>query len=470
MATTVAGIIQRNGTWHFRWVLPDAYRPLVGKWEIHKSLKTDSRTEALARAAELEREMRARFEAMLAGRGPMGDGLDRFSTAVRIAQGLGVSYKSAKDLAGGRVEDILARIELARDAAPDAGPHALIAAVLGGVEQPGLRLSALADHVEELAKDENRFKNETQLRKWRGGNRRALAQAIEAIGEDIPVRDFTAEHAMKHLLWLEKKVARKEIAADTVKKELTYAAGCLKRYYRAAGVVDAPRPYAGLSVSKGVAKLNHKSKDERRKRELDVEWIKSTLLAPGLLEGLNPEARDILLVAVETGCRQSEIYNTPLADINIHNEYPHFLLRPVEGVREIKNTASERIVPLVGVALSAMRRIVARGGFKTYAGKDSWSAAVNKYLRERGALPEGHTIGGLRHAWEGRMRRAGIAVDERGVMMGHSVSLIRDREEYGDFTLEERLAFAQRVALDVADPVAHLGDGVKAAPRKRRQA
>ncbi len=184
---------------------------------------------------------------------------------------------------------------------------------------------------------------------------------------------------------------------------------------------------------------------------------------------MNPEARDILLICVETGCRQSEIYNTPIDDIDVDGQYPSFMLRPVVNVREIKNNASERVVPLVGVALSAMTRVAARGGFKRYAGSDNWSAAVNKYLRDRDALPSGHTIGGLRHSWEGRMRRAGIAVDERGVMMGHSVALIRDREEYGDITLAERHALALRVALDIADPVAHLGDEMVVAPRRSRR-
>lgn len=465
---TMAGILQRGTKWHFRWVLPDEFRAIAGKKEIHKSLKTDSRTEALARAADLERELRSKYEAILAGKAAPADGLDAFSAAVRIAQGLGMSYKSAKDLAAGKVEDIVARVQAAREASPDATNPGLVAAVLGGVEQAGLRLSALAEHIEKISVDENRFKNHTQMRRWRNGNKRTLAQAIEAIGADIPVRDFTKEHAMKHLLWLENKVKKGEIAAETVKKELTYAAGCFKRYYRAAGVVGAPKPYATLAVAKGIAKLSHRSRDDKRKKELPLEWIRDELLAPGALDGLNAEARDIILICVETGCRQSEIYNTPLKDIHVSHEYPYFLLQPVLGTREVKNTASERIVPLVGIALSAMKRVVARGGFKTYAGKDGFSAAANKYLKERNILKDGYTIGGLRHSWEGRMRRIGIAIDERGIMMGHSVSLIRDREEYGDFTLKERHEFARRVMLDIEDPVAHLGDTAVAKPRKKR--
>nr|WP_299847945.1 DUF6538 domain-containing protein [uncultured Paracoccus sp.] len=448
--------------------MPDSYRDVCSKREVHKSLKTDSRTEAEARAKEYERELRSKFEALLAGRTTPDQNIVAFDTAVRIAQGLGMGYMSAKELAGGSVEDLLGRIETARDLSPDASNRGTIAAVLGGSEEPGLRLSGLADHVEQISADENRFKNQTQMRKWRNGHKRVMTQAMEAIGQDILVRDFTAEHALKHLLMLEKKVVTQTIAADTIKKELTYAAGCFRRYYRAAGVVNPPRPYAGLSVSKGVIKLSHKPADSRRKRELPLDWITDTLLLPGLLDGMNPEARDILLICVETGCRQSEIYNTPLVDIDVHGDYPSFTLRPIIHVREIKNNASERVVPLVGVALSAMRRVVARGGFKRYIGRDTWSAAVNKYLRERNALPDGHSIGGLRHAWEGRMRRAGIAVDERGVMMGHSVALIRDREEYGDITLQERHALARRVVLDVADPVAHLGEDVVVASRHQR--
>lgn len=49
----------------------------------------------------------------------------------------------------------------------------------------------------------------------------SMAQAIDAIGEDILVKEFTTEHALKHLLMLEKKVVGQMIAADTIKKELT---------------------------------------------------------------------------------------------------------------------------------------------------------------------------------------------------------------------------------------------------------
>jgi len=62
----------------------------------------------------------------------------------------------------------------------------------------------------------------------------------------------------------------------------------------------------------------------------------------------------------------------------------------------------------------------------------NYSAAVNKYLRSNGLLPEGVTIGGARHSWEGGMKRAGYEMDNRGELMGHSRKARRGREVYGD--------------------------------------
>ena len=50
------------------------------------------------------------------------------------------------------------------------------------------------------------------------------------------------------------------------------------------------------------------------------------------------------------------------------------------------------------------------------------------------------------------MKRAGIALDVRGVMMGHSVKAILERAVYGDeMPLPEKLKLAMKVVLDVPD-------------------
>lgn len=448
-------IIKRGKTWHFRWSLPQRYRSIAGKNEIHMSLKTDSESEATRKAAELKRTLKAQYEAVLSGK--VGSPPQSYADTVKRAADLGVEYQTAAQLAKGDIKVLLQRVTLAEKLSPDATNGLVVAALLGGAVLPDIRVSALAEHVEEIANAENSFKNDDQMRIWRNGRKRVVAQMLEAAG-DMQVKDFDAFHAQLHVRLLEEKIAKNQITATTAKKELSIAAGMLRHFYKDAKVLKPPKPYEGQHVSKGIAKLNRKSPNDQRKREIPAELITGALLAPGALDGLNAEARDILLICVETGCRQSEIFNTPLDDIHLDHKYPHFYLQPILGIRELKNDASERHVPLVGVALSAMRRVVKRGGFKKYAGKSAWSPLVNKYIRENKILPEGYTIGGLRHSWEGRMRRAGVHTDDRGVMMGHSVANIRGREEYGDYLLQERYEIAQSLAFAIEDPVAHLGD------------
>lgn len=116
----LAGIVLRGRIWHFRWVVPKEYLEVAGKKEIHRSLKTDSRSEAHARALDYERELRSKFEAILGGQSSPEQQTVPLDVAIRIAQGLGVPYKSAKEIAAGRIEDILSRIETTKEISPDA--------------------------------------------------------------------------------------------------------------------------------------------------------------------------------------------------------------------------------------------------------------------------------------------------------------------------------------------------------------
>src|SRR5690606_34678926 len=98
-----------------------------------------------------------------------------------------------------------------------------------------------------------------------------------------------------------------------------------------------------------------------------------------------------------------------------------------EDPRELKSAASIRVVPLVGVALEVFRRFP--DGFPRYREREeTLSQLVNKYLRNNGLTPTpSHTLYGLRHSMEDRMKDAGIGDDLRRIILGHRI----DREEYG---------------------------------------
>jgi len=177
-----------------------------------------------------------------------------------------------------------------------------------------------------------------------------------------------------------------------------------------------------------------------------VDWIRNRLLAPGALDGLNEEARDALLIMVNTGARPSEIVGALPEELAVEAEVPHLRIRAREG-RTLKTAASKREVPLVGVSLEAARRAAARGGWSKYLLKpDTLSANVNKFLAKNGLkeTPR-HTAYSLRHSFEDRLLEAGVDDRVRARLMGHAYG---KREAYGTGGSLKFLAKAvERIAL-----------------------
>ena len=140
---------------------------------------------------------------------------------------------------------------------------------------------------------------------------------------------------------------------------------------------------------------------------------------------MNPQARDILLTVVNTGCRPSEICGLEERHIHLEHNIPHFDL--VEEGRELKTEASIRKVVLVGVSLEAMRRNPT--GFKQYRGKHTTlSTSVNKYLRENKLIPDDLSFYGLRHSFKDRLRTISIEDSLKDQLMGHT----ENAESYGE--------------------------------------
>lgn len=464
------GVVNRNGHWHLRYVVPKRYRGIEPRSQIWISLKTDSEREARKMAATIESDLTARLEArLLSGGKDPGQVEERYKAVVATANAMGLSYVQAGALLEGDPAELVRRLNFAAAHDPEARRAEVADAALGVVATPELILSGLAAKVIEVSKHENRHKNARQMNDWENNMKRSLRTLQAALGRDVPVMSIGQAEARLHRKKLQERVAAGEITALTASKDLTYASGALRRYYEHLALAEPPKPYAGVTIVDKFA-------EESRKLEFSDEWIRSVLLTPGPLEALNAEARDALLVILETGCRQGEVLDLPAEDIHLDDPVPHFELRFVEtgedGAegREIKNKASRRLVPLVGVALAAMKRHPA--GFPRYRAKDSFSAAVNKYLRDNGLMqsPE-HTVGGLRHSWESRLKAAGFDNEDRAEMMGHSMKVERGREVYGDTAeLERRAAIARAVAFDVPDPFAEIGTRVVPKPRKKKGA
>ena len=441
-------ILLRGRTWYLKRRVPKRYASVEPRPVLWESLKTDSKSVALGKAERVWAGYIEGWEALLSGRD--GEAEARFRAAQDLASMRGFSFLPAAQVAERPLQEVLARVESAR--APNGQPDPVVAAgVLGGAEEPRLMLSELVARDETISAHDNRFKSAQQMRLWRNPRKRAVANLIAALGGDRPVVEVGAAEARQHKRWWQARIAEEGQSAQTVNKDFNYLAGMFARFYDDFDHPDPPRPYAGVSLKDRHAKLN-------RKGEVPIEYITERWLAPGAFDGLNEEARDILLISVETGCRQSEIHDLPAVAFQIEAPIPHILVKNEESDdpderREVKNRHTARPVPLVGVALAAARRHPE--GFPRYRGKRGYSGLLNKYLRTHDLVPKGVTAGGIRHTWESRMKAAGIPMDDRAELMGHSVSAARNREIYGDtMDLKTRRDRAASIAFTVPDHLA----------------
>jgi integrase len=450
----VPKIFQRGkkGLWCLRYWVPDRFRGVEPRKELFVSLKTTDGADAMRAALVVQQEVLAGLNARLLGQTAPG-GREHYARVRDLALARGFTYRPVADLAEGSLEELLGRVESLAATDPSAADGAAVAALLGGVERPVLLLSQAADRVEEIQDYANRMKGPSQLYVWKRPILRYFSRLRTAIGTDKAVLDLTQKDAVAHRDLLLKDVKARKLNTASARKELAETAKWIRAIQEADGVLDGVRPYDRVRIeSDGFEK-------KKRKPEFSDEWIRATLLTSGPMAGLNSEARDIILIALETGCRQAEIHDLPAHRIFLDEPIPYAMLEHDEGLKEQKNNASVRPVPLMGVALAAMRRRAANGFFPRYGGTRAFSAAANKYFREAGLFPTPeHTLGGLRHSWEKRLKKAELESDDRGEMMGHSVGAARGRQVYGDLmTVEERAEIVRRVVFDVPDPFADLG-------------
>jgi hypothetical protein len=111
-------------------------------------------------------------------------------------------------------------------------------------------------------------------------------------------------------------------------------------------------------------------------------------------------------------------------------KFPHICIRPrsdPRDPRQVKTKTSIRKIPLVGISLEALK--AHQEEFPRYKNKEnSLSAALNKYLKENNLLQsQEHSVYSIRHAFEDRMKVAGIGDELRRILMGHQLG----RERYG---------------------------------------
>jgi hypothetical protein len=138
---------------------------------------------------------------------------------------------------------------------------------------------------------------------------------------------------------------------------------------------------------------------EKSRSPFDPDFIQNRLLSVGARDGL------------------TEIVNLQPNAIFLDAPIPYVRIQP-DG-RRLKTEDSLREIPLVGVALAAMK--MRPNGFPRYQDKSSsLSALVNKFFGDNGLRPsKDHTLYSIRHSFKDRLIAAEASDTLIDSLMGH---------------------------------------------------
>lgn len=412
--------LRRESTLYIRKRVPRRYGEVETREFVWISLHTDSETQARIKAPTIWQEMIEAWEAKMVG--ASADAEAAFAAAKNLAARRGFRYLPAAAVAKLPTEEILRRVEaVAAKSRPGRPDRLEAAALLGLAKEPKFTVSKALAAYWQIADDKTLGKSADQIRRWENPRKKAVAGFIAAV-DDRPIDEITTEDLGAFKASLSARVRAGEIVASSANKDLIHFLTVIEDVARA----------KNIALRFNRAKLMFKQEDADHRPPFTEKWIKEKLLAPGALEGLNPEARAILLGMVNTGYRPSEGAQLTAAQIRLDGPVPHISIEPV--TRALKTKHSKRIIPLVGVSLEAFRAFP--NGFPRYADNPALSATINKYLRENGLLetPE-HSLYSLRHSFEDRMLAAGVDERIRRDLMGHALQRMR----YGDGAAMEHL-------------------------------
>jgi integrase len=241
-----------------------------------------------------------------------------------------------------------------------------------------------------------------QRKRWRWPRDEAIEMFMEALGGDRLLPDVT------RLSPTHCSVLDGEIIIATANKSIRHAASTFRTLNRKEQW-NLPDTFQHAIIE---------GEKDGKRGMYEAEYIQDNFLAEGAFAGVNPEARGVLYLMVETGIRPSEACGLTEDDIQLDCLVPHIIVG--DARRELKSDNAQRMIPLVGVSLMAMQ--ANPNGFPRYWDKaGSLSALLNKALQARGLRPlKKQSLYSLRHSFESRLTVAGVDDPVRAELMGHT--------------------------------------------------
>lgn len=411
---------KREGFWYLVRRVPAQYAVLDRRGIVRLStgirICDDPRAvTAQKEVLRLDAELARYWRDLAAGRDP--EAAKRSRWAVETASRFGFPYVELADLNAGPLIELVKRL-LAVDGLEPLQREKVLPALWGHYPKPvdGTLLSEMAEVYQTIHATALMRKSEEQRHKWRVQRDRAQSIFIKIIGGDKRLVDLTADDVDKVRDYWKKRILAGEVAVNTANKNIG----------RVAAMFRAISEEKKLKLQDLFARTQIKGGEDKKRVPFDIDYVQNVLLADGVMDGLNDEARAIFYVVAELGMRPSEVAGLRRSTILLDHEIPH--VNVAEEGRTLKNKNSRRTLPLVGVALDVMKHFP--DGFPRYRNRTTClSTTISQYLRKNGLCPkEGQSFYSLRHTFKDRLRAVDWDEELRDVLMGHAT----DKEDYGE--------------------------------------
>ncbi|WP_342770945.1 DUF6538 domain-containing protein [Parasedimentitalea maritima] len=227
------GIARDRGRYYWVKRVPKRFAGLVlgrdGETvkQVRQALNTADRAEALLKAAQIELERLAEWEALAAG------GSDsaklHFDAVLKLAQARGYAYRSVSDMTEQDPHELASRI---LDVTNGGGSLASARALVGTVPEVFPTLVEMRDEYFELTTTRHLEKSERQYHRWKLPRRRAIKNFIEVVSERdglgrpilLPLDRITPDHALAFRNWWAGRVAKEGMDLETPNKDFGHLA------------------------------------------------------------------------------------------------------------------------------------------------------------------------------------------------------------------------------------------------------
>ena len=442
-------LIQLSGWWYYNRRVPTDVAHLDKRGIVRRTTKImvddDEHGRRAGRiAARIDQEQNHYWADLLRGR-TTADAYRDLQAGIKAAMRMGLQYLSREDVMKLPDAQFYPRINVLAAEQPKGDPTNIddIRGALGGDPPPEktVLLSELREAFEVIPQIRKTLtadkKGKPELARWRQVRNLAVARLITSIG-DKDIATLTSADGRQFVDDCMEYIEEEGKGMETARQQFAFLTKMVR------DVVDERQL---MRPDGKPIQLYHRKNPfdqaQGKRMPFAIDFVRQRMLAKP--NDLDSKIHDLVLVCIDTGARPSEIIRTPNDDVHIDTDIPYLDIRAGNG-RAIKNKFSERKIPLVGVALEAMKRNP--NGFPQFRENHEYvRLQINNWLR--GLQPdvpdeEKKTLYCLRHTFKDRLLRTkGTHQETIDYLMGHNPK----KEDYGfkdvDFTLPvmNQLAF-----------------------------